>query len=626
MASVFSQDTPSDTLDVSEAKKLREHSGSTRWGLRKLAGKLFKYQFLLRLITVEPVLFLMAAGTDMAHAAQSPGLYWKICKIHTQNYPDIDCLHLKTFAKHQKSSTSHNRYDHFQNFTVPNLSFLNKTENHVLRNHSGNKTQSHHNNVSMHMESPNIENDVQKSAADWNMYIHLASVIPLIIVAPLYGAFSDRNGRKINILLGLTGLMMSSFMYVIQLTFVDMSLVMLPATQAFIALTGIQGNIYASCYSYISDRTPDKSLLTRKFMILHVVTDIARIITSYGTGGILEIVFFTKPLVAGMAIITLAFLYTLFFTVQKPPKETQESRKRQASGLIPLNTEPIHARIRNPFAQHRKMENGDTAFKNDKHNGVSQNGSSPQNNDALAKFNIAALPSKLLSLLENCFSCFIKVRQGHYRSYLFATVVAFFLLYIASMGMHTILHLFEQRTPLAWNGPELAYYKGFTEVVNLVGTVFTVLILKRLHFHETTILLISVTSSIIRFILIGFSRNTAMMYVAGIFGAAGSLTQPVSKSLVCQFVDPDEVGKIYVLFALAMDGALIISQTLVTQLYKATLEIHPGFIFFIVAGVLCITFAILLWIHIDYRRYRQHEGLDENGQVQTKEIGISTVA
>lgn len=577
------------------------------------------YRVWLRLITVEPILFLMAAGSDMANTSQSPGLYWKICKINTKDHPEIDCLHLKSFSKHKGKKETES---HMKNVSLLHNDWSNsgkKSSKHSSGKHGRkNKTLGLNETVSLSLTSQtnithssnnshhgkNLENIVQEEAADVGMYIHLASVVPLIIAAPLYGAFADKHGRKINILIGITGLILSKFMYVIQLTFVELSLNMLIISQYFIAFTGVQGNIYANCYGYISDRTTDKHLLTKKFMILHVVTDVAKIVTSYSTGGILEKTFFTVPIVGGMAIASLAFFYALFGTVQKSPKETQQSRKLQATGVIPKNDKPLGSHILESWK--KKTE---TAPKKEKNP-----------NGKLADWSFEALGSHMLSLLKSCVHCLIKKREGHFRAYLWVTVGAFFLLYIASVGMHTVFHLFEQHTPLAWSGSEMAYYKGYTEVVNLVGTLFTILVLQRLHFHETTILLISISSTIIRFVLIGFATDSTMMYVAGIFGFTAGLTQPVSKSLVCQFVDIDEVGKVYVLFALAMDFAVILSHTTMNQLYKATLTIHQGFVFFFVSGILALTVAALLWIHIDYKRYRAAKLAEKNGQK------ISTIA
>lgn len=152
---------------------------------------------------------------------------------------------------------------------------------------------------------------------------------------------------------------------------------------------------------------------------------------------------------------------------------------------------------------------------------------------------------------------------------------------------------------------QVANYKGFVECINLVGTVLTVTILKWLHFHETSILLISVASTGMKLFLTGFAYNDAMMYVAGLFGMAGSLAMPISKSLVSQLVDADEVGKVYVLFSFSIDGALIFSQIALMPLYNATLKIHHGFVLFTVAASLLIALAALLWVHIDYNRYRE---------------------
>lgn len=112
------------------------------------------------------------------------------------------------------------------------------------------------------------------------------------------------------------------------------------------------------------------------------------------------------------------------------------------------------------------------------------------------------------------------------------------------------------------------------------------------------------TSLVGKLIAIGLSTTNWLMYFGAIVGIFGNLGYPVSKSLACQFVDKDEVGKVYSIFQLATDAGIILSYTAFNSLYAVTISIFPGFVFLLIAFLLLLGFFAMLWVHFDYKNYR----------------------
>lgn len=70
-----------------------------------------------------------------------------------------------------------------------------------------------------HIDNTKIENKVQQHSAEWSLYNSLAYLIPAIIADTVLGAFGDKYGRQMNILLGIAGIAISEYSYSIALSY-----------------------------------------------------------------------------------------------------------------------------------------------------------------------------------------------------------------------------------------------------------------------------------------------------------------------------------------------------------------------------------------------------------------------
>lgn len=172
--------------------------------------------------------------------------------------------------------------------------------------------------------------------------------------------------------------------------------------------------------------------------------------------------------------------------------------------------------------------------------------------------------------------------------------------------------------PLYWSATKQALFNGYSNFIRLFGTLISVTVLKWLKFHDTSILLIALASTTLKLVMYGSAQTDAVMFLAGILGFGGFLGFPVSKSIVAQLVPADEVGKIYALFSLTSDGAHLAGQFGLMGIYMATRRsIMPGFVFFIMAAGILVALGIVIWIHIDYKRYRTQKTAQIEPATQT---------
>lgn len=482
-------------------------------------------------LTVEPLVFLFYAGYVTYQNVFTTGLYWKLCKQQAPLNSSIDCRHLK--------------------------------------------------------DTPDFETHIQTEAADWKIYISLSYTLPVIVAGPILGAYSDQHGRKINLMLALTGVMLYELGYLAELVFVSMPIWIFPIFGFVTSFSGFYGMVSPSCYAYLADNVANEDSLMLRYSILQVTRNIAEIAFGAVAGAILKTWSFAQTQAVSMGILTICFLYVTIVAVQKPPAEAR--RKNRSHDYV----EPSE---KAPLLQ--KQSGGSRVSMSQSGNVFTFPSTSeipPKKQESIVRSTFGLFKSALVS--------FVRPREGRNRAYIWVTVLSFVLLNATQSGLHQVLTLFCLHGPLYWDASQIAYYNSLSSVAVLIGNLLMAVLLKKIfHLRETTILLISILSLTVKLVLIGLAQNSAMMLAAAIFGFAGDLVYPVCKALAVQFISQDELGRLYALFQLATDLALLVSHTLYNALYAATITVFPGFIFIVMAITVLVTFFAIGWIHIDRRR------------------------
>uniref|UniRef100_A0A914UM40 Uncharacterized protein n=1 Tax=Plectus sambesii TaxID=2011161 RepID=A0A914UM40_9BILA len=113
-------------------------------------------------VTVEPIIFLIYLGWVFGNTLQSPGLYEKVCRMYYSDEVGVNCKDL---------SATHD-----------------------------------------------IEDRVQSRSAQWSLYNAISYLTPAIFADTILGAYGDKHGRQVNILLGIAGIAVSEYGYMLTLS------------------------------------------------------------------------------------------------------------------------------------------------------------------------------------------------------------------------------------------------------------------------------------------------------------------------------------------------------------------------------------------------------------------------
>jgi len=90
--------------------------------------------------------------------------------------------------------------------------------------------------------------------SEFHQWNDIAGHVVPIILAMFYGNWSDRRGRKLPLILGLTGKLIYSFMIVINSKMDTWNLNMVVYTATLpLSILGGDVAIFSSCFAYISD-------------------------------------------------------------------------------------------------------------------------------------------------------------------------------------------------------------------------------------------------------------------------------------------------------------------------------------------------------------------------------------
>lgn len=493
----------------------------------------------------------------------------------------------------------------FSNVTVEPIVFCNFLAIAFFRvaEHSGlyevicvqNYQQSHHVDCKNLHNYPVVEDLVQQDAASINMYLSLAYLLPAMASDMFWGAWSDRNGRKVNIMLGLTGLLVAAFPYTIVFNFPSTSLIILLFFNILAGLTGYISIIMISSLAYLTDIVPNKETYTVRMAQVFVSQTSAMAIGSFATGALLKVASLSYVIVVTEIVLTVGFIYTFFRIKHIPPLimrrlVAEKKSKRKSSTIKPTVIEP----------KEKSAE-------------LMSNGKSLDLIPAVDKSCWNAVKDNFVfvgTMYKEVYVTFVRPRFGHRRCYFHLMTVVYLLFFIAEMGLlhGPVLSLYVFRRPFEWKSSDLAFWKGTQAILLMLGNLCGSLLMKRLcKFKDTAVMLVCLTSGICHLTLTAFCNQSWMLYLSIVLGMLANLTIPTIKSFIAQLVEPNEVGKAFTANGVTADLAFVLSTLLFNTIYSQTVFFFAGTVFLFAAVLLAVCFFIVLWVHIDNAKIESND-------------------
>lgn len=470
--------------------------------------------FAIKHISVELIVFFVYLGYIFGNTFQSPAVYFRICRIYTHS--DAYC-------------------------------------------HS--------------MSDRNEELMVQQHNAEWSLYNSLAFLTPALFADCILGAYGDKFGWKMPIMLGILGVTVAELGYMLTLSYSVNSPFW--TTLVFGFASGVFGSISiipVACNAFLAEITEDSDLLTVRAALFSAFQTMASVFGGFAAA----LMYQSISVIVAMDIELFFFLVAMLFALWRIPQRPQPAMASFSSA------------------------------------GGSAIGSIvPREKKISACEQFSSFFCSIWELLKTSVFAYVKRRVGHRRAFLIVTLLAYTLAYTTSIettsegiagGIINSYVLRKYDNGLAWDVDNLGFWNGAGYFILAVGTICGTWILKRLGFRETTLMLIGIASSGIRVLLIGLADNSVMMYIANVVGVFAGLVQPASLSFIVQLVAPSEVGKAFSLLGVGGDFAYLTASAVYALVYRFSVELEPGTVFFFMAFLHILVFIALVWMHIQSAR------------------------
>lgn len=402
-----------------------------------------------------------------------------------------------------------------------------------------------------------IKKEVQITTSNFHMWNNIAMYAVPIVLALFLGAWSDRRGRKLPLILGLTGKLVYSVMIVVNTRMESwpVEYIIYTATIPSV-LTGADIAIFASCFAYISDIT---SVADRTMRI--TILD-ATYLSTMPIGVAIGALIYNrtaKSFTIMFAINASLLLLSIIYSIVRLKSRTTD---RQVSILeLPWYRMP-----------------GD--FFDRKH-------------------------------VVTSLRTFFKKRTMNRRIYLYILMVAMSF-YTFQRDEKPKMYLYTQ-LKFNWNADLYSYFKTYQSAAYVVMMFLGVpFFTKVLHMKDTFIIMIGATAhATARFVYI-FAEVDWLLYIGATISSLGPVVAPVLRSMISKMVPSTERGIIFSFLSVFDNAVPLVSGVLYTQIYNASINTFPQAFFLLTMGTQAVVFLLTMTVHISLRGQTFEEGTTEN--------------
>ncbi|KAG5890946.1 hypothetical protein JTB14_019883 [Gonioctena quinquepunctata] len=388
----------------------------------------------------------------------------------------------------------------------------------------------------------NITKDVQLTTATFHIWNNIAGHTAPIVLAFFMGAWSDKRGRKIPLLIGLIGKTLFSAMIVLNTRMTDwpVEYVIFTATLPS-ALTGADVAIFSAAFTYLVDVSSSKNR-TIRVTILEVCY-----LATMPTGVALGSYLFGKVLNKS---------YTYMFAIN--------------TGL--MLSAVIYSWLRLEWRS-----------------SPTQRPLSEANNIFLDFFDYNHVKDTCKTLG--------KERPGNKRRFLLMLIVMM-ALYTFQRDEREVMFMYCQLA-FNWSVSQFSKFRTFQSGLQDIVLLFAIPVMSKLFdWRDTVIIMIGAAAHTVARIFYAAAKEEWPFYVGGVFAAFGPIVAPVIRSLVSKIVTSSEKGKAFSVLAVADNAIPLISGVSYSALYYATIHINPAALFFLTMGTQIGVFLLVSYIHI----------------------------
>ncbi|CAG9857347.1 unnamed protein product [Phyllotreta striolata] len=407
-----------------------------------------------------------------------------------------------------------------------------------IANHGYNETICRNLNKKQH---ENITKEVQVTTSNFLIWNNIAGHAVPIVLALFMGAWSDKRGRKLPLIIGLTGKLIFSLMIVVNSLNPQWPVEYIIYTATLpSALSGADVAIFASSFTYLID------VSSLEYRTMRVT--------------VLEVAYLaTMPL--GVALGSYLYNYVL---------------NKSYTYMFIINSCLMIGAILYSSLRLRWRTN-------------------------LKQRPLSEAPNKLRDFFDynhlvNTVQVMCKRRPNNRRIYLLV-LVGMMSLYTFQRDEREIMYMYCQRV-FHWNVEEFSKFRTVQSALQDVILLIAVPLMSRvLGLRDTVIIMFGAIMHSSARIFYATANAALLFYIGGVIASFGPVVAPVIRSLVSKIITESEKGKVFAVLAVADVAVPILSGTAYSSLYNLTRHSSLSAVYYLTMATQLGVFCLVLYIH-----------------------------
>lgn len=371
---------------------------------------------------------------------------------------------------------------------------------------------------------------IQEATARLNVFISLSATLPAIFTSIVLGSNSDRVGRRPLIILPFLG---KIFRYTILslVAYLDLADYWIIIAVVIDGLCGTSGLSILSAFAFVSDCT-NKNNRTKAIVITDVCIASTKFLPLMTLGLYLENSNFTPALLFTLGLAVVGFILATIFQ----PESTLDIQ---------------HLNIFQQLAR--------------------------------AKF----------SQTTKIFQVFLAKRAGHNQRNLLLLIGAHLSLIVMTYGSSAVQYLYLYGTPFCFDSFGVSLV---TTTITAISVLFTTIYTCAVPKHSDNLFLpmLGLSFHIAQITIYAVANTVWMIYMGASIGALYHVFSPVIRARITKLVEPTEYATVFILTLIFESGGNYAINALSNEIYKATLTIYSGIVYFAFStfGILGIVFLL----------------------------------
>lgn len=432
-------------------------------------------------------------------------------------------------------------------------------------------------------EHKDVKESMASEFSEFAMYNGIiTAIIPLFFIL-FMGAWSDKYGRKVPLCAATIGHLLYALGYLVASAAESWPVEYLLIVALLDSLGGGAVSFLTAANSYISDVTSEQARTSRLGLANSIWFLGGPIGTLMGTfiykAGGYQALFGTS-----LAMYIVALNYIIFVV---PESHGPFANVAKLEKILPPKQS---LRLRESVAWVYGIDKGDKKRDVTKTKSVLQRAKDITITQMIKDF---FNPQRFL----DSFRCTLKKREGHIRVYILLLILCNIL---RKLGRGAYMYLFARQV-LHWEASDYGYWVTYKNFLATTGSLVAVPLLSgAFKMSDNKLAMVGAFSSVFDYVLYGMVKEETyfFMWLAPIAALLVNSCAIAIRAMLSKYVPSDELGKVSSMLG-ALDGVVpMLSFTMYSAVYRATVSFYPGAQFFFGATANFIMVIIFILVMV----------------------------